>query len=90
MLSSASCLSLYVNAFLPYRLAYEEVYTTGEKPLDPLLLLGSLPAEENRVTRLFDQIGSPPQSAWESQALLELHERCCLREACSVCPRWEA
>lgn len=90
MLSSASCLSLYVNAFLPYRLAYEEVYTTGEKPLDPLLLLGSLPAEENRVTRLFDQIGSPPQSAWESQALLELHERCCLREACSVCPRREA
>lgn len=86
-LSKDACLSLYVNAFVPYRLAYHRLYSASDEAPDPTKELATLPPESNRVTRRLVEAGIAPQSVLESQALLELHERYCLVGACASCPR---
>lgn len=86
-LSSSAVLSLYLNVFIPYRLAYERVYPVGQGLWDPVSLVEGLPAESNRVTRLFTDVGIPVATALASQALLEHHELHCLHAACEHCPR---
>lgn len=87
-LTATACLSLYLNAFVPYRLAYERVYrTTTDEAWDPVELLATMPAEANRVTRLFSAVGATVSSALTSQALLELYERYCSQASCGCCPR---
>lgn len=74
-LSSSACLMLLINVFTPYQQAYRAYYADGSEAIDPARVLDALPAEDNRITRLFASAGIPAVSALESQAMLEWYER---------------
>ena len=75
-----------INVLVPYREAWCAYYhRVGEEQMAGLQL-EALPAETNRVTRLFAAAGLTARAASESQALLELHTTYCTVGQCARCP----
>lgn len=75
-----------INVLVPHREAWYAYYhRVGEEQMAGLQL-EALPAETNRVTRLFAAAGLTARAASESQALLELHTTYCTVGQCARCP----
>ncbi|GGD44111.1 hypothetical protein GCM10011361_08870 [Muriicola marianensis] len=77
---------LILNTVIPVLLAYSR--KTGQFTSDRFInWAGELKAEDNRVVREFKQEGICVNNAQESQALLQLYNRYCLKNKCLQC-RW--
>ncbi|MDO4707849.1 MAG: DUF2851 family protein [Porphyromonadaceae bacterium] len=86
-LSAEACVSLGINVVSVYqlilaRLRPDLAHLSGRA----MALLSSLPAENNAIIRKFRSLGFTPQSASDSQALLELYKSYCQRRKCLYCP----
>lgn len=84
-LGRASFNSIVINAIVPFvYLKYKK--EERQEVFDYLIdLLESLPPEHNHKIDLFVELGIKPQSAFDSQALLELLDYKCLPKKCLTC-----
>lgn len=77
--------NLLINTTVPLLVAYAK-YKDRTEPLDKALnLLMALPKEENRITRLWKDLGWNVSSAFDSQGLIELHNSFCKHKRCVEC-----
>lgn len=84
-LSAASLNVLLINTVVPILFAYGR--NTGEERLcdRSFDLLDELKREDNNVTRMWEEVGLPVESAGDSQALLQLKKQYCDRRDCLRC-----
>ena len=85
-LSLEAVTHIAINVLVPYREAWCTYYHRVGEEQTAGLQLEALPAETNRVTRLFAAAGLTARTASESQALLELHTTYCTVGQCARCP----
>ena len=71
-ITSSLCDLLIINVVLPYQVLYAQRQEGLRDAAPDLELLRSIPAEDNRVTRLYRAAGLELRDALESQAILQL------------------
>ena len=71
-ITSNLCDLLIINVVLPYQVLYAQRQEGLRDAAPDLELLRSIPAEDNRVTRLYRAAGLELRDALESQAILQL------------------
>ena len=76
---------LIINTLIPLSILYAEAH--GRIELDPQALEGMklLPAENNRVTRLYQQLKFPLTHALHSQGMIQLYKHYCSSRKCLSC-----
>ena len=83
-LSPNSADSIGINVLLPFAYAHGAVHEGKE--IEPhLSMLATLPAENNKITRLFSKAGIKIKNALESQAVLQLYRNYCEAHKCLYC-----
>ncbi len=76
-----------INLVAVLQLAYSAFTGNDQLRENALTLLDRLGAEQNRYIRAWQEAGAPaPQSALESQALLQLATEYCAKGHCAECP----
>ncbi len=84
-LGTASANSLLINAILPLRILYAS-QRSGEDISEILAAtLSKLPPENNKITRLYAELGISNESAYTSQALIEQYNNFCQPKKCLNC-----
>ncbi|WP_266367718.1 DUF2851 family protein [Tellurirhabdus rosea] len=84
-LGEAAARMLLINVVAPVLAAYAE-HRREPVYLDrAVALLESLPPEDNRIIRLWQTLGLPVRTAFDSQAALELYNQYCLEKRCLSC-----
>ena len=84
-LGKVSIYGLVINTFLPLLGAYS-IYLD-----DPIFnerainLLQQIPAEENKITRMWERLGIKNKNASESQGLIHLNNNYCIKKNCLNC-----
>ncbi len=77
--------SIVINAIVPFLFFYAK-HTGKESFVDYALeLLIEIPAEVNKKTKEFSQLGITTQNAMESQALIHLYDVFCTKKQCLNC-----
>lgn len=77
---------LIINFVIPFLTTYS-IVTANEELRDRAIdLYESLPAEDNRYTRQWSAGGYKPESAFFSQALIQLSSEYCTDGLCGSCP----
>ena len=76
---------IIMNAFIPFLFAYAKRRALPQYQEKALHFLESMPAEQNAVITRFKQIGLTVQTAYESQALLQLKKHYCNKQKCLEC-----
>jgi len=77
--------SLLINAFIPLQFFYGKKtgrYELQDAALDSLM---KIPAESNRLTRNFEQLGLKLRSAFDSQACIAWYKNYCQPKKCLTC-----
>jgi hypothetical protein len=84
-MGTASIHTLLVNTVVPLLVAYSR--QTGEQAWQDkaLELLEGLPAEHNRVTRVYEELRLENKTAADSQGYLALSRHYCLPRRCLAC-----
>ncbi|MDQ6527591.1 DUF2851 family protein [Flavobacterium sp. LHD-85] len=73
-----------INTIIPLQFAYSSI--RGESIAEDLIdFINEVASEKNAIIDKFDSFGIKSQSAFESQALLELKNEYCERKACLKC-----
>ncbi|WP_433765640.1 DUF2851 family protein [Flavobacterium ginsenosidimutans] len=73
-----------INTIIPLQFAYSNIM--GESTAEDLIdFMNEVVSEKNAIIDKFNLFGIKPQSAFESQALLELKNEYCERKACLKC-----
>lgn len=75
---------LMINTLIPLRFAYAQIQE-GSFGEELFRWIRSLPAEKNRITQGFSDLGLPFQSALDSQSLLQLKKDYCDKKKCLHC-----
>ena len=84
-LGSYSSLTLITNIVAPLLAAYSK-YTDNQSFMDrAIALLESLPSESNRIIKKWIKLDIKPESAFESQGLLQLFNCYCTHRKCLQC-----
>lgn len=76
---------LIINCVIPFRLLYFKNLSREDSFESSLELLHSLKAENNVVTKEFNQIYFKSTNALETQAQLEIKEKLCVENKCLSC-----
>lgn len=84
-LTQSSRMLLLINVVIPLMYARCEAEGRYDRTAVCPEMLQSLPAEDNRVTRLFAKVGITARDALSSQAVLELYNNYCTRRRCLSC-----
>lgn len=84
-LGASSIENIIINTIAPVQFLYYHVQGMQLESEQALQLLEALPAEENKVLRLWDKHGWTATSAADSQALIELYNSYCSRKRCLEC-----
>ncbi len=77
---------LMMNTILPLRWAYAHSRGDQFRIGDLFTRLYNFPAENNRITRLWDQAGIKMKTALDSQSYLALFQSLCSKRKCLGCP----
>ncbi|GAA0541865.1 DUF2851 family protein [Chitinophaga japonensis] len=77
--------NILINTILPLLFLYGKEKGMSYYQERALQLMEILPAEENKITNGWDQIGIMQQSALDSQALLQLKQHYCDEKKCLEC-----
>ena len=84
-LTRAAKSSLLINITAPLLVAFAK-HRDEFQPIEKALnLLMALPKEENRITRMWKELGWNVSSAFDSQGLIELHNNYCAKKRCIQC-----
>jgi hypothetical protein len=77
--------SLIINCVVPLMVAYGK--SRNEQPLidRAIEILHQVESEQNMITRNWTALGLKSKNAFDSQALIELHNQYCLRRRCLEC-----
>lgn len=77
--------NIIINVIAPFAFYYGR--TIGDSSYEDyaMLLLESLPGEENKITRQFDDLKIGVLSAKDSQSLIQLHNELCEKKNCLNC-----
>ncbi|ARK11233.1 DUF2851 family protein [Fibrella sp. ES10-3-2-2] len=84
-LGGATAEGLLVNTAAPLVAAYARHKDVPDLLDRAVSLLEQLPAEDNRITRLWDVIGLNVRNAFDSQAAIELYNEFCTPKRCLSC-----
>lgn len=77
--------NIVINSIVPMLVAYGR-WKDDQHFIDRgLQLLKDTPAEENNILRAWNDLGLNSRTAFDSQALIELHNSFCLRRRCLDC-----
>ena len=76
---------LLINAIVPVLYLYGRQKGTEARLLQATDILEALPPEENRLVEDFEKAGIKPESAYTSQALIELRNHYCRMHYCLEC-----
>jgi hypothetical protein len=74
-----------INTAIPMLFAYGRHHSKDELCERAFDLLEQLKAENNYITRMWQQCGLPIESAGDSQALIQLKKEYCDRKDCLRC-----
>lgn len=77
--------SILINTVILFRFLMGKMKDDAEMQQDALEQLERMPAESNRITRKWEELGIIPASACESQALIELSGNYCAKKKCLHC-----
>lgn len=75
-----------INAVAPLLVAYGHIHTSQVHIARAVELLECMPAEENRVIRVWSEAGIRASNAWESQGLIWKAAHHCRLRKCLECP----
>ncbi|CAG5078120.1 DUF2851 family protein [Parvicella tangerina] len=77
--------NIIINVIVPFAFFYGRAI--GDKTYEDyaLLLLSSIPGENNKITRKFEDLEIGVLSAKDSQALIQLHDELCINKRCLNC-----
>lgn len=76
---------LIINTIVPFLFLYGKQKAEEDYKNKALRLLEELKAEKNLITKGWQQLGMKPDSAYQSQALLELKNEYCTHKKCLTC-----
>jgi hypothetical protein len=76
---------IIINAIVPLLTAWSFDKDQEKYREQAIHMLEGLPAESNKITKLFQNLGLELRSAFESQAVLELYNNYCYRKNCLSC-----
>jgi hypothetical protein len=76
---------LLINVVIPFRIAWSKIFPGSTQTQEAIELLNELPAENNKVIRLWQKKGISAKNALQSQALLELKVNGCDKRKCLSC-----
>ena len=77
--------NLIINSVAPLLVAYGK-FSDDQVLIDRAVsFLQRVPAEKNKITRLWSGLGLYPRSAFDSQALTELYNNFCAKRRCLAC-----
>ncbi|MEQ8904670.1 DUF2851 family protein [Ekhidna sp.] len=77
--------NILINTVAPLLAAYSK-YVGDSKYMDRAIeLLESIPKENNRITKKWDDPGLSPKTAFDSQALIQLFKSYCQKRKCLQC-----
>ncbi len=75
---------ILINVVIPLKFAYQQ--HLGDYDNDTLIdLMENLPAEQNKIVRIYKDMGLPVENALDSQAYLQLHHNYCIQNKCLSC-----
>lgn len=77
--------TILLNVCIPLLAAYSREVDDQVYMDQAISLLESLPFENNKVTRKYDLLGFPKESASDSQAQIQLYHEYCLKKKCLSC-----
>ncbi|NBB89155.1 MAG: DUF2851 family protein [Bacteroidetes bacterium] len=76
---------LVINVVIPFRVAWFKIHPNTLHTENPLDLLNEMPAENNKIIRLWKEKGILADNALQSQALIELKTKGCDERRCMSC-----
>ena len=85
ILSKQSVDRLIINLIVPFSVAWARRYDRQDIVENALDLVSSLKSENNKIIRLFSDLGVGVSSASDSQALIQLHNNYCISKKCLNC-----
>jgi hypothetical protein len=77
--------SLIINVLAPFSYAFKSATGQNNAAEQALQILAGLPAEKNKVTRIYQPLGFLNQDAAHSQGLIALHKNYCQPKKCLRC-----
>jgi hypothetical protein len=77
--------NILINTICPMLAMYDRFQLHGNYLDRAFQWMRTLPAENNRYTREWEEINIPNTSAWDSQALLHLTKNYCMEKRCLSC-----
>ena len=84
-LGRSSITGILINTIAPFLFFYGQQHNSSALKESALELLSGLPAEDNRVTRRWQDAGMANNSAAQSQGLIQLKQHYCERQKCLAC-----
>ncbi len=84
-LGKTSVENIIINTIAPIQFLYAARQDTGMLQERALQLLEAVPAEQNNITRLWEENNWPAVNAAQSQALLQLYNNYCSSKRCLEC-----
>lgn len=84
-LGRSSAELMVINAVVPILHAYATTHGDEDLSERAIAILQELPAERNYIIDAFARAGLAPQSAFDSQAIIQLRRRYCQERRCLAC-----
>jgi hypothetical protein len=77
--------NILVNTVVPLLAAYSKAKSQQDGMDKALQILENLPSEDNKILKMWAELGLKVKTAFDSQALLELYNQFCLPKKCLSC-----
>ncbi len=84
-LGKSSVDNVLINTVIPLKVAYGIAKDAQVSIDNAISLLENLPAENNKITRLWKDTGFAVKNAYDSQSLIELYNNFCVKRKCLTC-----
>jgi hypothetical protein len=84
-LGTSALQTILINTVIPFLFIYGKQRNKKELEDKAMQFLEELPAEKNRITKNWERIGVIPESAMQSQALIQLTKNYCNVKNCLFC-----
>ncbi len=84
-IGAAAMYTVLINVLVPLFFLYgkeRDKQCLVDRALD---VLADIPGEENRITKIWKQLGKTPYHAGESQGMIELYKHYCIPKSCLKC-----
>jgi hypothetical protein len=77
--------TILLNAIVPFLMAFGRIHAHDRAIGLGTLILNEMKAESNHIIKRWAQYGIIPENAFESQALIHLHNEYCNKKRCQEC-----